>query len=93
MQYSKEVQNLLVKGQTSSWCTACGYTAPSSNDVSRHIEAKHLDLRLECKFCPNVFRTRLNLSRHLKKKHDQTREQINEVVAGSYHISDAASFY
>ena len=54
--------------------------------LSRHIEAKHLNLRLECKFCHVVLRTRLNLQRHPKKKHSQTRENINEIM--TYHLEE-----
>ena len=82
----QDVQSLLMKDKNCSWCTVCGYKASSNNDVTRHIEAKHLNLRLECKFCHVVLRTRLNLQRHLKKKHGQTRENINEIM--TYHLEE-----
>ena len=82
----QDVQSLLMKDKNCSWCTVCGYKASSNNDVTRHITAKHLNLRLECKFCHVVLRTRLNLQRHLKKKHGQTRENINEIM--TYHLEE-----
>ena len=87
----QDVQTLMMRGKNSSWCRACGYTASSNNDVIRHIEAKHLNLRLECKFCHCILRTRLNLQRHLKKRHPDKlgepvgqRQNLNEIMA--YHM-------
>ena len=52
-------------------CSECGYTKALKKDVIRHIEAKHLSLRIHCLFCLTVLTTRLNLQRHLKNKHLQ----------------------
>ena len=90
----QDVERMLMKGKNNAWCQVCGYTASSTNDVIRHIEAKHMNLRLECKFCHCILRTRLNLQRHLKKKHpdklgDQVgaRLNLNEIMA--YHLDES----
>ena len=52
-----------------SWCKACGYTANQYKDCVRHVESRHLKLRIECNFCQSIVNTRFNFQRHMKSKH------------------------
>ena len=71
-------------------CIACGHSSKFRKDIIRHIESKHLDLAIECKFCPAILKTRLNFRRHLNNRHvDRTlspgekREELKQFLA--YH--------
>ena len=50
-------------------CSICGYSTQNGNDVKRHVESKHMRLRIFCKFCQTVCSTRRTLEYHLKKYH------------------------
>ena len=50
-------------------CTACGYIGRVTRDTVRHIESKHLNLRLECHFCHAVLNSTNNLLIHLRHWH------------------------
>ena len=47
-------------------CNGCGDVKTAHSNLRNHIEAKHLHLKLICKFCRSIFRTRLNFQMHLK---------------------------
>ena len=74
------LESLIQKQGTQSWCLACGYTSRTVIDVERHVEAKHLQLELNCHFCIKIFTTRLNLQRHMKKHHTQDPDQLRELM-------------
>ena len=61
------LESMFVKDDSGTWCSACGYSSMSHSDVVRHIEAKHMNMRISCKFCPRVCHTRLNLKKTFKK--------------------------
>lgn len=70
---------------SSTWCKACGYSGHNLQDVVRHVEAKHLNLEYRCKFCDLVTRTRLNLTRHLKRNHVNSKSSnFKEIL--HYHF-------
>ena len=71
---------MLIKSESGTWCSACGYSGSGLSDVVRHIEAKHMDLRIPCRFCSTVCKTQLNIKRHLKKYHPETNSNIKAVV-------------
>ena len=73
-----------MKGSNSYWCNQCGYSAQSKIDVVRHIEARHLDLRLQCKFCAAVLKTKRNLQRHIRNNHVKDSRNLKDVMA--YHF-------
>ena len=79
-----------------AWCNACGHMANNYRDVARHIESRHLNLKIQCRFCPMVCSTRRNLQRHLKSKHighatknmdtAQSRKYMEELMR--YHFDE-----
>lgn len=62
------------------WCKGCGQHACSRKDLTRHIEAKHLNNIYNCKYCDFKINTRYGLQRHLNKQHKQPGMSINEIM-------------
>ena len=62
------------------WCKGCGQHACSRKDLTRHIEAKHLNNIYNCKYCGFTINTRYGLQRHLNKQHKQPGMSINEIM-------------
>ena len=70
-------------------CSLCGYSTQNGNDVKRHVESKHMRLRIFCKFCQTVCSTRRTLEYHLKKYHMeevQNKQQTEKIV--DWHVQD-----
>jgi hypothetical protein len=70
----------------SHWCNDCGYHSGLKQDVVRHIESKHLDQKISCKFCPKVSNTRDNLRRHIRKNHYHDKMDMKEIMA--WHMNE-----
>ena len=56
---------------TKSWhCSLCGHQCLNKNDMSRHIESKHVNLpELNCDICGKTSKTRNSLRMHMKNFH------------------------
>ena len=70
-------------------CSICGYSTQIGKDVKRHVESKHMRLRIFCKFCQTVCSTRRTLEYHLKKYHLQevpNKHQTEKIV--DWHVQD-----
>ena len=50
-------------------CTDCGYARERKSDIRRHVERKHIEMRVACNLCSMLFSTRLSLKEHMKYKH------------------------
>ena len=46
-------------------CTVCDYTRKLKNDVVKHVERRHLDLKLNCIICQSSFNSRNDLKLHM----------------------------
>jgi hypothetical protein len=51
-------------------CTDCPYRQKLRKDVVKHIERRHLSIRLPCHLCEAVANSRVQLKIHLKARHD-----------------------
>jgi hypothetical protein len=51
-------------------CLECGFSRPDKWHVSRHVEQKHLGLRVRCGHCYATFTRRDKLRAHVKNKHE-----------------------
>jgi hypothetical protein len=72
-----EVARLTMKNSaTDSVCLACGKRSKQPSDLRKHIEARHLELAIDCPHiaCSYVARTRYTLQKHLREKHSAGRE-------------------
>ena len=54
-------------GLTRWQCTDCQYIAKDKSNVFKHIERVHLNLSYSCPICGALFRSRANLTIHMKK--------------------------
>ena len=50
-------------------CALCDYSYQRRNNVSRHIEANHVDMTFHCDMCGKVTPTRHAMYYHKKKAH------------------------
>ena len=53
-------------------CNVCPYVGDRPGDVSRHIESKHIRIKITCKYCGAIYSARRNLEIHLRKFHRDT---------------------
>ncbi len=51
-------------------CLECGFSRPDKWHVSRHVEQKHMGLRVRCGLCYATFTRRDKLRAHVKAKHE-----------------------
>ena len=51
-------------------CLECGFSRPDKWHVSRHVEQRHIGLRVRCGVCYATFTRRDKLRAHVKNKHD-----------------------
>jgi hypothetical protein len=61
-------------------CKSCGYQTKFKQSVVRHIEARHLNKKIACKFCDLVSNTSRNLQRHIQKMHFHDNMDIKQVM-------------
>jgi len=51
------------------YCNFCTYDSYKKIDVSRHIEAKHMNNEYPCHLCCKVFKTKRNKQNHIRSRH------------------------
>ena len=85
-----DASSLIMRSDSRSWCSECGYASPKECDVIRHIEAKHLHLQIHCRLCPTILKTRLYLKRHLRNKHLGNLKDPLQIKA---HIEDLMTYH
>ena len=54
-------------------CQLCPYTAPRIVRLKKHMEVKHLGLRVACDFCKFTSTETSNLKRHIQQKHENVK--------------------
>ena len=54
-------------------CQLCPYTAPRIVRLKKHMEVKHLGLRVACGFCKFTTAETPNLKRHIQQKHENVK--------------------
>ena len=47
----------------------CGYKSRKYIDVRRHIESRHVNLKIECIYCDAIFKTNRTYKEHVKRHH------------------------
>ena len=50
-------------------CSECDYRVKNSNDLRKHVERKHLECRVSCDICFQVFNCRYRLQQHHRSAH------------------------
>ena len=50
-------------------CTGCGEVKTAHSNLRNHIDSKHLHLKLICKLCHGVWKTRRSIHAHIKYHH------------------------
>ena len=80
------VASYLVRKGPHTWCSACGYSSHFPRNVTRHIESKHLNIDITCKFCGSKMKTSRSLNEHLKKYHPESLANIREIM--KWHLED-----
>ena len=50
-------------------CSECDYRVKNSNDLRKHVERKHLECRVTCDVCFQVFNCRYRLQQHHRSAH------------------------
>jgi hypothetical protein len=73
---TERVNEKLKEAQTTAglrlWvCLECGFSRPDKWHVSRHVEQRHIGLRVRCDICYATFTRRDKLRAHVKNKHEQ----------------------
>ena len=87
------VESLLMRSDNCCWCYACGHSGPKGkpSDIVRHIESRHLNLEYKCKICDYTTRTKLQLTRHLRKYHlnhsDPKRKKLELKDMLEFHLT------
>jgi len=61
-------------------CEICGKVFAAPKDKRKHVEAVHQGLRYECPFCLKQQSSRNSLISHIRRKHDQTADQIQQLT-------------
>lgn len=51
------------------WCAVCGQRGSHKHHLTRHVEAKHLQLTFNCQVCGETFNARYALQAHVRRVH------------------------
>jgi len=74
-----KVETLLLKKNKEGFhgCKTCGYKSRKYIDVRRHIESRHVNLKITCIFCDTVFKTNRTYREHVKRHHPAEVLSVN----------------
>ena len=77
--YLISVDTLLLKKNKEGFhgCKTCGYKSRKYIDVRRHIESRHVNLKITCIFCDTVFKTNRTYREHVKRHHPAEVLSVN----------------
>ena len=77
--YLISVETLLLKKNKEGFhaCKTCGYKSRKYIDVRRHIESRHVNLKITCIFCDTVFKTNRTYREHVKRHHPAEVLSVN----------------
>jgi len=50
-------------------CVECGHESRRKNNIFQHVERKHMDLVINCQYCPSQLSSRYELNAHVLRKH------------------------
>jgi len=50
-------------------CIECGHESRRKNNIFQHVERKHMNLIINCEFCPSQLSSRYELNAHVLRKH------------------------
>ena len=67
-----------VPGERRPVCTFCGITCTSPKTLSDHLNSDHSEECITCSLCNFALKTLPGLEKHLKKKHNLTKEKAKE---------------
>lgn len=62
----------LENGEQIWCCAACEFQTKKTTNIEDHIEAKHLQTRIQCPLCIADFTTSSYMKKHMKKMHSVT---------------------
>ena len=68
--FAAQIETMLTNlgGGAGYQCLECGYQSKVSNNVKRHIDAKHIvSTGYSCPQCPEVLRNKVALNNHLAR--------------------------
>lgn len=68
----QKIQSMMYRSDDRAWnCSICGKSSKSKTDVTRHIEASHLEDHpgFNCDVCGEVVKSRNALRQHRSMKH------------------------
>jgi uncharacterized C2H2 Zn-finger protein len=71
-QLDAQIENMMVRGDDRIWqCEQCDKSSVFKNDITRHIEAVHLQNHpgITCDLCGEIVKTRNALRQHKNSRH------------------------
>ena len=71
----------------------CLYIAPRSERLKKHIEVKHLGLRLACVLCDFTSAESSNLKKHIERIHEKVKYAGEECGKKFLHKSQETCWY
>ena len=61
-----QLTDLVESGRRIWVCVECNYHQKLKSDVVKHIERRHLNLKLSCSMCPHTTNSRSDLRSHMR---------------------------
>lgn len=58
----------------------CNKMYTAKRNLVRHAISSHSDVKFSCKFCPNIYKRKDNLNKHIRTKHQNVIEVPNQQV-------------
>ena len=55
-------------------CLYCGQTGKKKHHLTRHVEAKHMEVSYPCQFCGESFKAKYAMQAHIRRVH---RDLVN----------------
>jgi hypothetical protein len=72
-------------------CKACSYSNHRKPEVTRHIEAKHFVIDVNCLYCKRPCTSRRKLRRHLRTHlaDDITKDKLDDIMNNHFRKTDS----
>ena len=87
MEYYFENVIQLLPGDQGYLCLECSYKTTAKQCMKRHVESRHLRLKLPCTLCPTVLNTNRSRQVHYRTVHNISMS-VRDIIALTESVKD-----